>query len=129
MIFKYFDILFIRIYNQYIQWNEDDIPKLTSILILSFFQSMNVLAAYFFVRSLIEKDAWVFPKIYILPTMVLVLAIDYLRIFKIIGFNKLLLRYSEPSNRKLIFHPILYFVVSIAMLVILKVVDLFPHVS
>lgn len=129
IMFKYFDVLFVRIYNQYIRWNERDIPKLYSILILSLFQSMNVLAIYFLVRSLFEKDVWVFPKLYVPIIMILIVIIDYIRIFKIIGFNKLVQRYEEPSKRKLVLHPVFYFIISIAILVFLRFLNLFPHIS
>ena len=125
---KYFDIVFMRIYNQYIQWNERDIPKLYSILVLSFFQSMNVFAVYFLIRSLFEKNAWTFPKLYVPIIMILVVTLDYIRIFRIIGFDNLAQRYEEPSKRKLILHPVAYFIVSIAVLVFLRLLNLFPHI-
>ena len=118
----------MRIYNQYIQWNERDIPKLYSILVLSFFQSMNVFAVYFLIRSLFEKNAWTFPKLYVPIIMILVVTLDYIRIFRIIGFDNLAQRYEEPSKRKLILHPVAYFIVSIAVLVFLRLLNLFPHI-
>jgi len=124
---KYFDILLIRIYNQYISWGEKDIPKLTSMLVLSLFQSMNVLAIMFLIRSLIENKPWYFPKFYIVITMVLVLLMDYIRVFRIIGFDKLLQRYNEPFQRKVFLHPVLYFVLSISLLILLRFFNLFPH--
>lgn len=125
---KYFDILYVRIYWQYIKWKEADIPKLTSILVLSFFQSMNVLAVYFFIRSLFEREPWFFSKLQIIIIMVVVVLMDYVRIFKVIGFERLLKRYEDPSKRKVVLHPIIYFVVSIAMLFFLKLLNLFPQI-
>ena len=125
-MFKYFDILFIRIYYQYIKWNDPGSPKLTSLLILSFFQSLNVFAIYFFIRGLTSVKSWIFTTLDILLVQISVLLIDYIRVFRIIGFAKLLSLYDRPEKRKVFLHPILYFILSILSLIVLRIFNLFP---
>ena len=125
-MFKYFDLLFIRIYKQWVKWGEKDTPKLNSILTLSFFQAMNILAIYFFLRSLFEKDKWNIPKLHIIIIMALMLLLDYIFFFKIISFDKLLLRYNDNNGDKVILRPWLYILISILILIALRIFHLFP---
>jgi succinate dehydrogenase hydrophobic anchor subunit len=81
---------------------------------------------YILIRSLIENKGWVLAIKEIIVIMFVVLLLDYIRIFKIIGFEKLLKQYEEPSKRKLFIHPIIYFIISFGLLWLLKLLNLFP---
>jgi hypothetical protein len=126
---KYFDIMFVRVFYQYKKWNDKASPALYSLLVLSFFQNMNILTGYFFLRSLLEKDRWSIHKLYIASLMALIFVIDYIRIYHIIGFDRLLKRYDTPLKRKLSIHPLIYFSISIGMLFLLSWLGLYPHIK
>jgi hypothetical protein len=126
---RYYDILFVRVFYQYKKWNEKASPGLYSLLVLSFFQNMNLLSAYFFVRSLFEKDQWSIPKLYIASMMGLICVFDYVRIYHVIGFDHLLARYDGPDKRRLPVHPLVYFSASIVILFLLSWFGMYPHIK
>jgi len=124
---NFFDTLFVKIHNQYIVWKEKDIPHVYSILILSLFQSLNIISILILAKGLFEKGEWILMKWQIIVIMIAVLAVDYIRIFKIIGLKNIVNKFTS-NNSISHFHIFLYFLISIAFLIALKLVNFFPVV-
>lgn len=126
---SYFDKFFVRIYYQYIKWKDQGSADLTAILVLSLFQTFNVLAVVFAVGDLWYRRNWGFSKIEMGIVGVIVLTFDYIRIYRIVGFKILLDRYSTSESRKASLHPLVYFFLSILILVILRIIGLYPEIN
>ena len=127
-MFAYFDKIFVRIYYWYISKNEEDIPALYSLLIVSLFQIFNLMALIFLIGGVVYGRNWTFSKLEIVVLCVIVLAVDYIRIYRIIGFKNVINRYSLKESRDVKLHPILYFCISILILVILRLIGLYPEI-
>jgi len=127
-MFQYFDKLLIRTYFQYLKWNEKDIPKYKSILIISLFQSFNLVFIFFLIMGLIVGNRWKFPTYWMAVVMISVLCVNLLRL-KVLGFEKLVKRYNSPSIRKVKVHPVIYFGLSLGCLFLLKFIGLFPQIN
>ena len=95
---EFYDRLFISIYKLYTKEGKANRPAWISILLLSFFQSINILSVVFifFLFGLIFNCA---------------------RIYKIIGLQNLIERYPDYNCKQKI-HPALYFVFSLIVLAI-----------
>lgn len=126
---SYFDKIFVRIYNQYVKWKDQGSADLTAILLISLFQCFNAMAFIFFIGGILYGRNWTFSKIEISIVAVLILAFDYIRIYRIVGFKTLLNRYSTPESRKVSLHPVMYFILSILILVILRLIGFYPDVE
>lgn len=126
---RYFDIVYIRTYRQYLKWGEKDIPKLTAVLVLSLFQSLNVISLYIIIRNLLEGNQWTLFKWHIIAIMITVASLDYLWIFRLRNFDELNEKYDRLSRGKIVLHPIIYFIISIGILFVLKEVNMFPNVK
>lgn len=126
---SYFDKIFVRIYNQYVKWKDQGSADLTAILLISLFQCFNVMAFIFFIGGILHGRNWTFSKIEMVIVGLIVLAFDYIRIYRIIGFKAMLERYSTQESRKVSLHPIVYFILSILILVILRVIGLYPDIK
>lgn len=125
----YFDKLFAKIYYWYIAKNEKNIPALYSILIISLFQAFNVLSLIFLIGGVMYKRNWTFTTVEIIFVMALTLAVDYIRFYRVIGFKLLVQKYYSQESRKVGFHPALYFLLSILVLVILRLAGLYPDIK
>jgi len=125
----YHDKLFAKIYFWYISKKENDIPALYSILLISLFQMFNVLAFIFLFGGIFYGRNWSFSKIEIIILSFAILLFDYVRIYQVIKFKTLIARYSTPESRKMSLHPVLYFALSILLLVILRLVGFYPDIT
>lgn len=127
-VMEYFDLVFIKIYYQYIRWNDKSTPETSAILILSLFQGFNVLFFIFLIKGFLQKTDYDFSKINLLFVAFLVLLFNYIRIFRVIGFEKFISKYEAKRDIKLPIHPIFYFLISLILLVILRIFGFFPHI-
>lgn len=123
----YFDKLFVRVYRQYIKWGEDDVPGVYALMVVSLFQAFNILAIIFLTIGISKGRAWNFDKLAVTGMTLVFLAFNYIRIYKLIGIKTFLEKYQD--NLRLTFHPILYFVVSLGMLIVLRILGMFPHIT
>lgn len=123
---RFFDVLFIRTYKQYIKWKEKDVPGLYGLMVISLFQAFNIL---FFIVIIIGSSKgrnWSVSKAELTILSLIILAINAFRIYKIIGIKNLFTRYE--NNLHLIIHPIVYFVISLGALAVLRIINIFPHI-
>ncbi|MFL9485562.1 hypothetical protein ACI6Q2_22465 [Chitinophagaceae bacterium LWZ2-11] len=125
----YFDKLFAGIYYWYISKKETDIPALYGLLVVSLFQAFNVFAIIFLIGGILYGRNWEFDNIKIIAIMVAVLAFDYVRIYKVIGFKNVISKYDTTESRQVKLSPILYYILSILILVILRLIGFFPTFS
>jgi hypothetical protein len=128
-VFAYFEKVFVRIYHQYVVWKDETNPDVTAILLLSLFQTFNVLALIFLIGSIFNGINWTFSRIEMLGVGVLVLVADYIRIYRIVGLKTILAKYDTSEKRKLRLHPLLYFLISLCLLAILKMAGLCPNIT
>lgn len=128
-MFIFFDKLFVRIYSWYASFQGENTPALTGILVISLFQAFNLMALIFFVGGVIYGRNWTITKLEIVTLLVVLAILDYIRIFRIVGFKTMLARYNSRESRAVKLHPAIYFCASILLLVILGTVGLFPHLQ
>lgn len=126
---KYFDKLFVRIYNWYASFQGENTPALTSILVISLFQAFNLLALIFLVGGVLYRRNWVVTKLDIIILLVVMAAFDYIRIYRIIGFKAILERYNSSESRVVKLHPAIYFCASILLLGMLRLIGFYPQIQ
>ena len=126
---KYYDKLFVRIYYQYVAWKDEGSPDLTAILLISLFQAFNIIAVIFLGGSILWGRNWVFPKLGLIGVGLAALAFDYIRIYHVIGFKKFVDRYHTPESRKLRLHPVPYVIISLLILLVSRLLGLYPDIQ
>jgi len=126
---KYFDKLFVRIYRWYAGIKGEGTPALSSILIISLFQAFNAMALIFFAGGVLHGRNWVVTRLEIVVLCIVLLAFDYVRIYRVIGFENILKRYDTKESRDVKVHPAVYFIASILLLVLLRLVGFYPDIQ
>jgi hypothetical protein len=114
---EFYDKLFISIYKLYSKHGETNKPAWISILLLSLFQSINILSVIFILFGFLygKSLTYLLPCVFIFFLFGLVF--NCARIYKIIGLQNLIDRYPD-YNRKQKIHPALYFVFCLIVLAI-----------
>jgi hypothetical protein len=128
-MFGYFDKLFVRIYKWYESKQGENTPAVSTILLVSLFQVFNLMALIFLVGGVLYGRNWVITKLDIIILCIVMLAFDYIRIYKVIGFTAMLERHNSKESRAVKLHPALYFCASILLLVILRLIGFYPHIQ
>lgn len=123
---SFFDILFVRTHRQYVKWKEKDMPGLYALMVVSLFQSLNILFFIILIVGSTKGENWSISKSMMTMLSLIILGINAFRIYKVIGIKKILAKYND--NLRLPLHPIIYFVISVGALVILRIVGIFPHI-
>ncbi len=121
----FYDIMFIRIYQLYIKYGEKDIPVYMSLLLLSLFETFNIFSILFIFIGILN-NGFTFSKFWIISICCSVMIFNSLRIYKVIGVGNLLRKYSAPRIRSSI-HPFYYFAASLTILLILRLLGIFPY--
>lgn len=122
----YFDILFVRTYRQYVKWKETVMPGLYALMVVSLFQTLNILFLIILVIGMSKGRNWSIGKAEITLLALAIIAINSIRIYKVVGIKNILAKYEKKV--RLPIHPIFYFILSIGALIILRVVGIFPHI-
>lgn len=122
----YFDILFVRTYRQYVKWKETDMPGLYALMVVSLFQTLNILFLIILVIGVSKGRSWSIGKAEITLLALAIIGINSIRIYKVVGVKKILAKHEKEVG--LLIHPIVYFVLSIGGLVILRIIGIFPHI-
>ena len=114
---EFYDRLFISIYKLYTKEGEANRPAWISILLLSFFQSINILSVVFILFGILygKSLSYLLPCVFIFFLFGLIF--NCARIYKIIGLQNLIDRYPDYNCKQKI-HPALYFVFSLIVLAI-----------
>jgi len=128
-MFRYFDKLFARISRWYASFQGEETPALTSMLVISLFQAFNVMAIIFLVGGVLYGRNWVITKLDIIVLLVVMLIFDYIRIYRIIGFQTMLERYHSKESRTVKLHPAIYFCASCLLLGLLRLIGFFPQMQ
>ena len=123
---KYFDLLFIKFYYWAISLNDKNTPQVSALILLSFLQYLNILFIFFLIKGGLDKNSWGVSILKILVICFSVLLLNYFRIFRIVGLKKFINKYEDLRYTKLLIHPVIYFLLSIALLVVLKLIGFFP---
>ncbi|MGC4038180.1 MAG: hypothetical protein QM764_19615 [Chitinophagaceae bacterium] len=114
---EFYDKLFISVYKLYAKKNISLLPVWIGILILSLFQGINILSVLFiFFWFVFGGDSLGFFVPALLSVSALGLLFNYLRIYKLIGVQNFLERYSDCKTGET--HPIMYFVISLLLLLV-----------
>jgi hypothetical protein len=123
---RYFDILFVRTYRQYVKWKETDMPGLYAMMVVSLFQTLNILFLIILVIGVSKGRNWSIGKAEITLLALGVIAINSIRIYKVVGIKNILTKHENKLG--LLIHPIIYFILSIGALVVLRIIGIFPHI-
>jgi len=99
------------------------------MLVISLFQAFNVMAIIFLVGGVLYGRNWVITKLDIIVLLVVMLIFDYIRIYRIIGFQTMLERYHSKESRTVKLHPAIYFCASCLLLGLLRLIGFFPQMQ
>ncbi|PWU01083.1 MAG: hypothetical protein C5B52_07835 [Bacteroidetes bacterium] len=121
---RFFDLQLTKIYRFYIKYGEKDVPAYLSVLLLSLFQSFNLLSIIFIGISL-TKGKFSYTNFQIILTMLPVLIFNLVRLSRIGGVEKLNQKFKDSELQSSL-NPIVYFVLSLAILILLRIVGWFP---
>src|SRR5690606_2413307 len=91
----YFDILFVRTYRQYVKWKETDIPGLYALMVVSVFQTLNILFLIILVIGVSKGRSWSIGKAEITLLALVVIAINSIRIYKVVGIKNILSKHEK----------------------------------
>ena len=78
--------------------------------------------------GLIGKKDITYEKWKIFLVMIVILILDYIRFYKVKGITNLVQEYNDASNKNRL-NPIIYFILSIAYMVLLKFLGFIPNIS
>jgi hypothetical protein len=125
-VLNYFDKLFVRVYRQYQTWKEQDIPGIYALMVVSLFQAINLLFVITLIVGSQKGRDWSLSKGQLLVISLGILFFNAIRIYRSIGIEKMLTKYQ--NNLRLPVHPVVYFLISLALLVLTRILKMFPHI-
>ena len=96
----FFDFIFYRTYKQYIKWGELDIPDGYALCVITLFPCLNISSLLFFGINFFRVKSWDYNVWTILLFFLLVMFLNYQRVYKKIGLQNLIKRWDEVDNRK-----------------------------
>ena len=108
--------------------NKGGIPKYTSILVISLFQSFNILSLYILINGLTNGSNWEISSLQIIGLQCTMLFLDYVRFYRVLSFEKLLQKFEEDENVTKHLHPAIYFIGTLILMVVLRLFNFFPEV-
>jgi hypothetical protein len=85
--------------------------------LVSLFQTLNILFLVILIIGLNKGRSWSIGKSEIIILSIIILAVNYIRIYKVLGIKNILEKYEK--NLGVFVHPIIYFILSIGALLIL----------
>jgi hypothetical protein len=120
-MFGFLDFIFYRTYKQYISWGESDVPGVYALCVITLFPCLNISSLIFFGFDFFKiksgnYNAWV-----ILLFFLLVIFLNYYRVYKRIGIINLIKKLDEVGDerkKQLTRWMIAYLVVSVVILFI-----------
>lgn len=118
-MFNFFDFIFYQTYKKYIDWGEKDVPGVYALCVVTLFPCLNISSLIFLGISILKVQSWNYDKLLLLLSFLMVLALNYYRIYKVNGLSNLLNKWQgvEPKRKRwLTGWMFVYFVLSIVVL-------------
>ena len=99
-MFNFLDFIFYRTYKQYINWGESDIPGVYALCVITLFPCLNINSLIFFGIDLLRIKSWNYNAWAILLFFILIILLNYYRVYKTIGLKSLIKRWDNVEDRK-----------------------------
>lgn len=115
----FFDFVFYKTYKKYIGWGEKDIPGIYALCLITLLPCLNISSLIFICIDVLEIKTWNYSEFLILLFFLLVMGLNYYRIFIRIGLINLLRKWDsvlEQKRSKLSFWMVIYIIVTILVL-------------